>query len=470
VRHLTGGFLSRIASHLSTLVLLVVGARHVGPAEFGAYALGSIAVTLIGVVIYSGAYEYLLKSDDPDRDGGTAFAVMVGVGVGSALGLLLAADLLATAYRSGELALVLRLFAVVPLFACLSAWREANYLRDPSRLERYFGLVALRDVVSLLAGLALLRAGWGLHALIAYRVLLAVIEYLLFRWVSPRLPVWRTSLAQIRHVLAFGGGLTGSRLLGFVGNNGIDLLIGLILTPAAVGLYRIADRLVVAVYDVVAQPLVKSVWVRLAAHTRLGQDGLEVLGAFQTLAFVVLGSALSFVALAAPALVPTLLGPQWEAAVALVPFVAGALLFNAAGLFVEPLLSLRSATARLFLLRLAATSVALAGVAAGAAWGGIGVAVQARMAAAVVSATLMWAGALYWTRIAPSTIGRSLWVGGLAVGLSSALVSAVPLLALPRWPSLVLQAVAAIAAIAVMLLLFRSRLAPALRRAPHQPA
>lgn len=415
---LASGFAARLASHVSALVLLIYGARHVTPEAFGAYTLASIVVALATLFLFAGVYEFILKSDRIDEEGGPALVLLVAIGVAAAGIMLAAAGLVASVYAAPDLERMLQVFAVVPLLGALTAWREASYLRDSRHLERYFGLTAVRDLLALAVGIVLLHAGFGVWALVGYRLAVAVAGYGLMTLASPGVPAPRWDVPAMRRIASFGGGVGATRLLGFASNNGIDLLIGLFLTPAAVGLYRIATRIITTVYDVITQPVVKSAWVRLAEAGRKGRDGLTELQSMQSLTLLVLACLLAFLAVGAPTLVPLVLGAHWAEAVPLVPWVCLAFMLRALVAFVDPLMSLRDEPGRLLQLRLVTTGILFASVAASAGYG-VDAVVMARAAAAAVTALVLWAGVQRWSGIPVRWALHSVGVGLVGLALTA---------------------------------------------------
>src|SRR6218665_501442 len=183
------GFIARSFAHVSTLLLMLYAARHLSPELFGAYALGSLAAALSAVFLYSGVYEFLLRTDDLPGQSGSAFTWLLGIGVVFSVAHLAFAHVLGWMLNSPELPQMLIVFAVIPLLSAPSAWREAIYLRDPANLKAYYRILIARDVSGLLVGAVLLYLGQGLTALVVYRVYVSMVTYMMFYVVVPDQPV-----------------------------------------------------------------------------------------------------------------------------------------------------------------------------------------------------------------------------------------------------------------------------------------
>jgi O-antigen/teichoic acid export membrane protein len=438
---LATGFLSRVISQGSSLILLVLGAQYLTPAEFGAYALATLTLALINVFLYSGAYEHLLKSKDAAADGPTVLSVQLLYASLSAVLLSLAGYLLSGAETLAQLGLLLQIFSVVPLLACTSAWREAVFLRLPSHLPRYFQLTLFRDGAALVLAIGLLLAGWGLWALVLHRVTLALIGAVLFGWVERALPAPDARLPAVWRLLRTGAALTGSRLLSFFGTNGIDMVVGFFLSPAAVGLYRMASRMAIALEDVISQPFCKYAWVHMASERRRGLTGHAVLRRSQAASLLLMGLAMGYLTGGGEFLVPLVLGAHWQATVPLLPWMAAATMARTFGIFVEPTMSLEGRAGKLFQLRLATTVLGVGMVAAGAAWGNIDGAAQTRLAGAALAACLIWWGVLRWTSVPLVVLGEGICLSSLSFVVAWAVAWAVQKIPWPALHHLVLSAV-----------------------------
>ncbi|MCE2660701.1 MAG: oligosaccharide flippase family protein [Rubrivivax sp.] len=414
---LTSGFLSRVVSQGSTLILLVLGAQFLTPAEFGAYTLASIAVALANVFLFSGAYEHVLKSADLDRDGPLALSTQLLTAVLASVTLGCSGWLLKPHEATESLGLMLQLFSVIPLLAATAAWREAVFLRAPDKLPAYFQIILWRDLAALALGAGLLFLGLGLWAMVAYRMALAALGYAAFHLAHPSLCPISRRLSDIKSLLIKSMPLTGSRLLSFFGSNGMDVVVGVFLSPAAVGIYRMASRLVLAAYDIVAQPMMKHAWVHMADETRKGLTGHQSLRKAQGLSMILLAVACTYLTVSREDLVQLVLGPQWSPVVHLIPMFAAAALFTALGQFVEPVLSLRNKGVELFRLRLCVTLLLMGSVACGAQLWQLEGAAYAKLLGSALAAAVLWWGMLRWGGVRRAIAWEAF---ALAVGTSLA--------------------------------------------------
>ena len=382
------GMLARGLAHGSALLLTLVAARLLSPAELGVFVVANALAAFGMLFIYAGVYEYLLRADDAALHADAGFSVLLVTAAGVTAAHWALAPLAARGFGSPELAGTMQALSVLPLLGCLSAWREALYLRDPAKVERHHLVVVLRDLGSLALGMAGLLAGWGLAALVLWRLSAAAIGWLAWWRLNPAAPRLDLARPRWREVLAYGGGITGTRLAKFCEINGVDILLGLVLHPAAVGIYRMASRLVVAVLDLIAQPLARLNWVQASDAARAGHapDGGD--GPWHGLMLLLAWPALAVLALESEVLTRHLLGPRWSETGPVLAGLAMVAMLRTTTFALEPAFALCGESARLMHLRALSALLAMAMLAL-APLGGMTAVLWGQAAAASVSALLV---------------------------------------------------------------------------------
>lgn len=297
--------------------------RILGPTVYGLYFTAYGLVVFLSMVAGMALDVYLVRRDDEPDEAvyHQVFSFLLVSSAGLACAGFAAAPLLASWLGDPRYLDPLRaLLALLPLLV----------LQIPAlaRLERAldYGRIAVIELVELLLqyGLALLLAwaGFGVWSMIAgfaaARLWLAGSSYVLGGY-SPR---WRWSTAELRPMLAYGLSYSASiwvwqfRLLALA-----PLVIGRFLGPESVGHAALALRLVEGMSFVR-----QATWrLSIAALARVQHDLERLRAALQeamALQLLALGPLLAAFALAGPALVPALFGPQWLPTLAVYPFVA----------------------------------------------------------------------------------------------------------------------------------------------------
>lgn len=442
-----GGVLARGLSHGATLILMLVAARMLSPEDFGTFVLSTAIVAFGMLFIYAGVYEYLLRVDEEALQKNAAFSVLFVVAATLAVLHLLGAQLAARLFQSPVLADILFLFAVIPLAGSLSAWREALYLRHSHQVGRYNAVVISRDLLSLGVGLAGLWWGWGLAALVAWRLSMALIGWAMWRALVRERPQWDFRWASWRQVVAYGGGIMGSRLAAFAEANGVDILLGLLLQPGAVGLYRMASRVVATVVDLLAQPLGKLAWVRVSEAARLGHAPQQECAIWHRLMLVLAWPVLAWLGLEARTLTAVLLGERWLGAAPVMTALAVAALVRTSVFSVEPLFAAQGHSVTLWRLRVMTALLSLSFVLLGT-HGELALVAWGQPVAACLGMVLILRAAQRQACLSLRQWGLALWLplSGLAV-LTSVSLAAHQMLPLGRTPNWTASAVTALVAV-----------------------
>ena len=309
---------ARVSGQFAMVAVTLVATRHLAPADFGVFAIAGALVMLARTMLYTGPFEYLLKlphDASQPQGAGACLAATLLVAAGwitllSALGL--AAPFV---FRGGSVAPVILALAPSVLLGALAAFAESLLLRSGA-VRRYYAITVLAEVGAGVAAIALLAAGWGLWALVLQIYTRTLLMALALGALGPPLALAGPPRALVAEVLRWSASRFGSVFVTFLANYSGDLILGVVLSPAASGLYRAANRMVTALADMFVQPAGMLALTTLAADRARG-EGEGCPGAWPRLGalFAVIGwPALALLALFAHRIVPLALGPAWTAA------------------------------------------------------------------------------------------------------------------------------------------------------------
>ena len=141
------------------------------------------------------------------------------------------------------------------------------------RRDMEFKKLALRANVSVLVGgsvgLTLAFQGYGVWALVAQHLMTSAAGVVLLWAVSDWRPGFRFSRTAARDLIGFSSGAFLGRIAIFVNNRSDALLMGIFFGPVAVGLYRLADRLMGILVDLSSHSIQA---VALPEFSRLQSD------------------------------------------------------------------------------------------------------------------------------------------------------------------------------------------------------
>lgn len=309
---------ARVSGQFAMVAVTLVATRHLGPADFGVFAIAGALVMLARTMLYTGPFEYLLKAAEAQAPQIAAACLVATIAVAAGWTLVLtllglAAPLL---FQGSGVASVILMLAPSVLLAALAAFAESAMLRSGA-VRRYYAITVVAELGAALAATALLLAGWGLWALVAQIYVRVALLMLALGGLGPRHAFVRPARGEVRAVLHWSFSRYGSVLVGFLANYSGDLVLGVVFSPAAAGLYRASNRMVTALSDMFVQPAGMLALTTLAAQRARGEGQMEAQGAWLRLTglFAVLGwPALAVLALFADRLVPLALGPAWAAA------------------------------------------------------------------------------------------------------------------------------------------------------------
>ncbi|MCR2793524.1 lipopolysaccharide biosynthesis protein [Microbacterium sp. zg.Y625] len=309
------GQLVAIATQLLSVVVL---ARLLSPEDYGLLAM-VMAIVVIGEVIreFGLASAAIQAPDLPRQHRTNLFWWNTGLGGMCALALFLCAPLIADFYHEPRITEIAQALSLTFLLGGVTTQPKAHLARDLR-----FGALALTDVLPGALGLAgaIVAAllGWGVWALVAQRLIIAISMLVLAvsfdRWL-PGLP--RRS-EGMRPLLRYGLNLVGTQLVSGTSRNVDYIVMGHRFGAEATGLYSRAFELVINTLNQINAPSTK---VAVPILSRLQHDEARftsfLLRGQRTLLFVII-PILGVGATLAEPLVQLALGPQWSA---VVPFV-----------------------------------------------------------------------------------------------------------------------------------------------------
>ncbi|TQK71242.1 oligosaccharide flippase family protein [Nocardioides sp. SLBN-35] len=303
--------LGAVAAKTCQTAVLLVFAAVLAPDEFGIISLAAVLLNVCVVVADLGTSTALVPfRGDAERAARSALTLALGLSLALVAVVWTTAPRLATTLQIGpEGAAVLRGVVLCVPFAAASGV-SGELLRRSLDFRRR----VLPDLGGNLVGAAVtvtaLAAGRGVSALVIGQLAQAVLVLVLF-WVlrRPVLPGW--SRADVRSLLAFGGGWAGSGLLTLLILNLDFVLVANRLGAHDVGTYSMAFRLAYMPYLLIAMVIGGSLFAHLA-RLRGAAVGRAAVDA-AVLVHVLVVPLYAGLLVLAPAL--TLLGDAWAPAV-----------------------------------------------------------------------------------------------------------------------------------------------------------
>lgn len=308
---------STLAATGTQLVQTVVLARILVPDDFGLMAIVVSIVAVLSLLVDLGLSQALIHYDDvPVESRSSIYWLNMLLALALMIALLLAAPLVGRAYGSDALVSVLRWTS--PMFLLAAAGQQLRALAAKAlRFDRLAVIEVAASTMGLAAAIVVAVAGGGVYALVAAAVLRTGAGSLL-AWLvlSPAYrPRWHFRAGDARPYLGFGGYSVGETLANEVHRNADVFAGGLVVGPAAMGVYAVprdlsmqASRMINGVVTRVGFPVMSRVKNDPARLRNIYLQTLRMTASVNFPLYV-------FIGLFASEVVALLYGPQWQAAV-----------------------------------------------------------------------------------------------------------------------------------------------------------
>jgi len=295
------------------IVSLFVLAKLLGPEAFGVAALAMTFVMLIEVIVDSGLMMAIVQRKDLDpRDLDSLFWLNIAISVVLALLGYLGSDLLGWVVDNKEVPLMFAALSPLILVKGLTVVQmglaQRNMMFKTLAIRGATG-AAIGGIAAVIAALA----GLGIWSLIVQYLTTALISLVMLWRLGDWRPTMRFEWKRATSFFHFSSGIVSSQIAVFAANHADVFVMGALFGEAAVGIFRLALRVVNLAVDMLVRP------VQVVATPRLAglQHDPAALRA-ETLRLLRKSTLLMLPAMAALAasaeLCSVLLGSRWQSA------------------------------------------------------------------------------------------------------------------------------------------------------------
>lgn len=300
-------------SRLISLLVFVVLARYVQPAEMGLVAAALAVIAFTEILTEQGVVSAIVQRRELTPGLlNAAFVLNLGIALVFTIVLVATAPQVATWMRMPELTDLLRAVSITLVFSALGFCQLAMFQRS----FHYKGL-ALRTLaataLSGVAGLALVLQGYGAWGL-AVQAILAVGLKTMLLWVrSPWRPSAELDFRGLADMTHYSLRIVGSRLLTYGNTRFVDLFLGATLGPVVLGVYAVGMRFYHALMQLLSGAVLE---VAHGGFSRLAGDRPRLLAAYYDAGAASAMVALPLFALTgllAPELCEVVFGARWLA-------------------------------------------------------------------------------------------------------------------------------------------------------------
>ncbi|OLO99697.1 lipopolysaccharide biosynthesis protein [Mycolicibacterium porcinum] len=301
-------------SKSSTLLMTVVVARLLTPAEFGIFALALLLVNLFDYVKDLGVAESLIQSDRPwNRIAPTGLTLSIGFGVIAGAVLAVSAGVTARLLHHPDIAPLIRVLAIALVISAASvvplSWLRRDLSFQRRLLPEFVGAVVKTALTIWLAA-----TGHGVWSLVYGQLAGVLVTAIMYWWAAPTFMWPRFQLDEAKALLRFGIPVTAVTLLAYGIYNVDYLAVGTRLGTTELGLYTLAYRVpelvVLNLCNVISDVLFSSM-------SRLQNNRAAMSAQYQKVLGIVLAVTVPAgvgLAVVAGPLLRTLYGTQYDAA------------------------------------------------------------------------------------------------------------------------------------------------------------
>lgn len=299
-----------------SMILAVILARLLAPADFGLLALAMIVFNMVNYFTDLGMRPTVVQTkEDINKVAHFAFVIVMAASIAFTMLIILLAQPLTTLLGgSPELVDILRWMSLYVTIDGLWIIPEALLRRD-MRFKQLSLSHIPGELASSLIAIPLAIAGFGVWSLVigqlAGKFLQVIIVWIFYRpWIWLRPQKWDRDI--VRGMLRFGLPSMGSGLTKFFQNQIDTLIVGRQLGTTAVGLYNKAFTLTTRLSDMLTTSIFGN--VLFPSYSRIQDDKPRMARAYlksTSMVFLIIVPVSIGLAITAPLLVPILLGPRW---------------------------------------------------------------------------------------------------------------------------------------------------------------
>jgi PST family polysaccharide transporter len=312
---LSFGLLTNLKVAFNFLGFLIL-ARLLEPSVFGEVALAASIVALIFILTSWGEQEQIVQESSLKQArqiGTAAFWFKLGISF-AILGLLAALFPILAQIYSQEVAIFILVLAGGQALGVTAGTFRA-FLQRKLLMFRMGLIEAGVALLSVLAGVGLALAGWGVWALLVFYLIPLVLGGLSFILISPFRPQIKFNKNAFKRLFRFGRNIFGSMATARARDQGDDFIIGSMLGAGPLGIYVLAYRLARSFHQLIVGALLPSL---LPTFAKIKQNANALKNTFEYALRNIFRLAFPFylaLGIFTPQAIELVFGTQWLEAV-----------------------------------------------------------------------------------------------------------------------------------------------------------
>ena len=237
-----------------SFIIFIVLSRILTPSDIGLVAFALIVVEIGKIIVNAGFSQAVVQKPEwDDVYASTCFYLNIIFSIVVTLVVIFIAAPLIGIHYQAEAESIVKVLSIIFFIEGLKAVHEGKLKR-----EFAFKVIAIRTILAGLipgaVGIYLALNGFGVWALVWQQLLNQLVITLLTLSTAKWMPQWVFSIEQAKILLRFSAPLMLSQLISNVSSKIFELLVGILIGPAALGFYRVGGRALYILQDIVLKP------------------------------------------------------------------------------------------------------------------------------------------------------------------------------------------------------------------------
>lgn len=365
---------SQAGKQVIQFIVSVVLARLLVPEDFGLMAMALVVINFIEIFKDLGTTASIVQRKELSSELlSSVFFLNVIFGLLTGGIVILAAPMIAWLYNNAGLAPIVRVLGLTFVISSLGLVKKALLQRNMA-FDSLARVELVAAVVNGSAAIVLAGMGWKVWALVTGTLLGSITSTLLFWLTVSWRPQWLFRWTTVKTVFQFSLNLTGAQIFNYFVFNADKLIIGRFLGAAPLGLYALAQRILMTPVLFITQVLTR---VLFPAFARIQDDDAQIrqryLRACGGIAMVSFPLMAAMSILARP-LILAVFSTKWSGIIPLIIILAPIGVFQSIATTVGVIYMVKRRTDWLFWWQILSGGLITASFFGGLAWGVIGVA------------------------------------------------------------------------------------------------
>lgn len=303
-------------------VTFLILARFLTPAQFGAFAIATVFVSVSGLLARAGMGDVLVRDENPDIElQNTIFWANFALETALAIMLIGFSPLIAYAIGDSQVQLPLVILSITLIGNSFSAVNNALAVRS-LQIKPLEIVGVASSVLGSIAAISAALSGGGLWALVsgnvAVTITTVILTYILFPWRPKLIFSWK----RLKNVLSFSGNALAASVLQLLIVRMQELIASVTMTLTSVGLYRVGSRFMELLCEAFVAPVAS---LALPALTKLRSDSERMAAGYLRMTGVtslIYSPMIVGFAAVAPDAVPLIFGNTWLASVTVIQILS----------------------------------------------------------------------------------------------------------------------------------------------------